>query len=93
MGLANSLDDTSNAVPGISTEEFDLSLDDIDDEELEAYIMSEHEFQCKSGLWHKCNAAYLEEQKGMFFINVPYGRTETSKVSFGRLLPEWRNML
>lgn len=67
MGLANSLDDTSNAVQNTSTaDEFDLSLEGIDDEELDAYIMSEHEFQCKSGLWHKFNAAYLEEQKSMY---------------------------
>lgn len=63
MGLANSLNDTSNAVQPVTALEVDLTFDDIDDAELDTYIMSEHEFECKKGLWHKRNAAYLEEQK------------------------------
>lgn len=70
MGLANSLDDTSNALAQNTSQEFDLSLDGIDDEELDTYIMSEHEFQRKSGLWHKRNAPYLEEQKSTYYKSV-----------------------
>lgn len=64
MGLVKSLEDTSNAVQnppmGLSV---DMSLDDIDDEEIDTYIMSENEYQKKDGLWHEMNAPYLEEQK------------------------------
>lgn len=70
MGLANSLDDTSNAIRNSPERHVDLSLDDIDDEEIDTYIMSENEYQMKHGLWHELNASYLEEQKsecGMIF--------------------------
>lgn len=69
MGLASSLDDTSNAAKSLLPVEVDLTFDDIDDEELDAYIMSEHEFECKKGLWLKRNAGYLEEQKSKCFYN------------------------
>ncbi|XP_065169196.1 transcription factor IIIB 90 kDa subunit [Atheta coriaria] len=62
MGLVNSLEDvvnTANALP----EEVDLSFDDIDDAELDSYIMNEDEIKYKDGLWHKVNAAYLAEMK------------------------------
>lgn len=67
IGLPSSLDDTSNAVTNNESEEFDLSLDDVDDEELDAYIMNESEVKRKSCLWLKHNAAYLEQQKGELF--------------------------
>lgn len=67
MGLATSLDDTSNAVQMPADMEVELTFDDIDDEELDAYIMSEHEYKCKSGLWYQHNAAYLEEQKSELY--------------------------
>ncbi|CAH0550097.1 unnamed protein product [Brassicogethes aeneus] len=63
MGLANSLDDTTNAIQATPALEMNLTFDDVDDAELDTYIMSEHEFQCKKGLWHQRNADYLEAQK------------------------------
>lgn len=63
MGLVASLDDTSNATAAAPSLEMSLTFDDLDDAELDTYIMSEHEFQCKKGLWHKRNADYLEAQK------------------------------
>ncbi|GJQ83146.1 putative DNA-templated transcriptional preinitiation complex assembly, partial [Trypoxylus dichotomus] len=63
MGLANSLDDVTNAPSNNTPVEFDMSLDDIDDAELDSYIMSEDEFQYKNGLWHKLNADYLDQLK------------------------------
>lgn len=43
-------------------EEINIS-DDIDDEELDNYILSEKEVQSKSALWNKVNATYLVQQK------------------------------
>ncbi|KAJ8924186.1 hypothetical protein NQ315_006977, partial [Exocentrus adspersus] len=63
MGLANSLDDTSNACQPSTAFEVDFTFDDIDDSELDTYIMTDTEFECKSGLWHQKNADYLEEQR------------------------------
>lgn len=44
-----------------TTDEIDVT--DLDDEELDSYIMSEKEADMKSSLWHKVNATYLEQQK------------------------------
>lgn len=66
MGLAKSLDDTSNAVQNSPDLAVDMSLDDIDDDEIDTYIMSENEYQKKNGLWHELNASYLEELKSKF---------------------------
>ncbi|EFA06650.2 Transcription factor IIIB 90 kDa subunit-like Protein [Tribolium castaneum] len=63
MGLASSLEDTSNAVQPPQPLDVDMTFDDIDDEELDSYIMSEHESQNKNAIWLKRNAAFLEEQK------------------------------
>ncbi|XP_045460497.1 transcription factor IIIB 90 kDa subunit [Harmonia axyridis] len=65
MGLAKSLDDTSNAPQAEAVEslEIDLNFDDIDDDEIDSYIMSENEYLRKNGLWNMRNAKYLEEQK------------------------------
>lgn len=63
MGLATSLEDTSNAVQSCPALPVDMSLDDVDDDEIDTYIMSENEYQKKNGLWHELNAPYLEEQK------------------------------
>ncbi|XP_060518423.1 transcription factor IIIB 90 kDa subunit [Cylas formicarius] len=62
MGLANSLEDTSNA-PQPEKVVFNLDFEDLDDEELDSYIMSEQEYRSKNGLWTKLNADYLEKQK------------------------------
>ncbi|KAI4468945.1 brf1-like tbp-binding domain [Holotrichia oblita] len=64
MGLANSLDDVTDTTSNNTAVEFDMSLDDIDDAELDSYIMNEDEFQYKNGLWHKLNAEYLDQLKG-----------------------------
>ena len=72
MGLASSLDDTSNAVQPHLPLEVDLTFDDIDDEELDSYIMTEHESQSKNAIWLKRNAAFLEEQKSKWcVIKIP----------------------
>ncbi|KAL3279181.1 hypothetical protein HHI36_016694 [Cryptolaemus montrouzieri] len=63
MGLANSLQDTSNSPASVEPLNVDMNFDDIDDAEIDMYIMTENEYQHKNGLWHKRNAAYLEEQK------------------------------
>lgn len=64
MGLANSLSDTSNALQPAPSIEVDLtSFEELDDAELDSYIMSDHEAECKKVLWHERNAAYLEQQK------------------------------
>ncbi|KAF2889585.1 hypothetical protein ILUMI_16588, partial [Ignelater luminosus] len=67
MGLADSLEDTVNIPLNTPTTEVDLTFDDIDDEEIDAYIMNKDEVEHKSGLWHKLNANYLEQQKGKLF--------------------------
>lgn len=64
MGLANSLEDTSNALQPSTAYEVNFTFEDIDDAELDTYIMTEDEFECKNDLWHQRNAEYLEEQKG-----------------------------
>lgn len=66
MGLANSLEDTSNAVQSSLALAVDMSLDDIDDDEIDTYILSENEYQRKDGLWHEMNAPYLEELKSEY---------------------------
>ncbi|KAG5895171.1 hypothetical protein JTB14_007338 [Gonioctena quinquepunctata] len=63
MGLANSLDDTSNAVQPTQEFEINLDFDDIDDKEIDTYIMSDTEFECKKKLWFSRNADFLEEQR------------------------------
>lgn len=63
MGLACSLDDTSNAVQPAQPLDVDMTFDDIDDEELDSYIMNEHESKNKNAIWLARNAAFLEEQK------------------------------
>ncbi|XP_044760962.1 uncharacterized protein LOC123318415 [Coccinella septempunctata] len=66
MGLAKSLDDTSNApsqIPSSDSLDVDLNFDDIDDDEIDTYILSENEYVHKNTLWHTRNAQFLEEQK------------------------------
>lgn len=67
MGLANSMDDCpdvrSQSKP-LEDGNGEIDLADIDDDEIESYIMSEREAQYKDSLWMKINATYLKEQKG-----------------------------
>ncbi|EFN75924.1 Transcription factor IIIB 90 kDa subunit [Harpegnathos saltator] len=41
----------------------EISINDIDDEELDSYILSEKESNYKSALWKKVNAEYLVKEK------------------------------
>lgn len=66
MGLASSLDDVVTAPSTTPTLEVTLNFDDIDDKELDAYIMNENEIKHKSGLWLEANAEYLKQQKGNY---------------------------
>lgn len=68
MCLANSLEEVVVTEPKVAPVEFDLTLEDIDDEELDSYIMSEDEIMRKNGLWHKHNATYLADLKRMYII-------------------------
>lgn len=48
----------------------EIDITDLDDEELDGYIMSEKEANIKSNLWNKINEKYLQEQKGRYKINI-----------------------
>ncbi|XP_066142850.1 transcription factor IIIB 90 kDa subunit [Euwallacea fornicatus] len=64
LQLPSSMDDTINALqPQQTQSNVSMSLDDIDDEEIDSYIMSSKEFEVKKDLWHKVNADYLRKQK------------------------------
>ncbi len=41
----------------------EYSLDNLDEEELDSYIVTEEEFLQKQKKWHELYATYLEEQK------------------------------
>ncbi|XP_022907378.1 transcription factor IIIB 90 kDa subunit isoform X2 [Onthophagus taurus] len=63
MGLACSLDDVV-ANPTVNQAiEIDITFDDIDDKELDSYIMTEDEYKSKNGIWHRLNADYLDQLK------------------------------
>lgn len=67
LRLPSTMDDTSNALqPQESQLNTSFNLDDIDDEELDSYIMSDKECQVKKDLWHVQNADYLRKQTGKF---------------------------
>lgn len=71
MGLANSLDDCSSIQPRsefVEDGNGEIDLADIDDEEIDSYIMSEREAQYKDSLWMKINATFLQEQKGILYL-------------------------
>ncbi|XP_029056056.1 transcription factor IIIB 90 kDa subunit isoform X1 [Osmia bicornis bicornis] len=57
----NETNGQTNATYENDTGEIDIA--DLDDEELDSYIMSEKEAQFKHNLWNKVNAEYLEQQK------------------------------
>lgn len=62
LGLVNTLDDIVSE-NNVNSEEINLTLDDIDDEEIDYYIMNDEEIARKHGLWHQNNAAYLNDLK------------------------------
>lgn len=45
-----------------------LDLADIDDNEIDGYLLSKEESRIKSMLWAKLNAEYLREQQGTVYI-------------------------
>ncbi|OXU25977.1 hypothetical protein TSAR_004101 [Trichomalopsis sarcophagae] len=68
MGLTTSFhgkEDASKESSALSFEnlEGEIDITDLDDEELDSYIMSEKEAQFKSTLWNKVNEKYLQDQK------------------------------
>lgn len=73
MGLANSMDDCSSIQPQSESVEDgngEIDLSDIDDDEIDSYIMSEREAQYKDSLWMKINATFLKEQKGILLSSA-----------------------
>ena len=50
--------------------EIDHSLDDLDDEELDSYIVTDEEFQQKKKAWLDLYAAFLEEQKSTLIDSI-----------------------
>lgn len=67
MGLI-SANDRENETNGQMNATFEnnsgeIDIADLDDEELDSYIMSEKEAQFKHNLWNKVNAEYLTQQK------------------------------
>ncbi|XP_015121966.1 transcription factor IIIB 90 kDa subunit [Diachasma alloeum] len=67
MGLGLSMNESHlndrNEDDLFETENGEIDMTDVDDEELDSYIMTEKEASMKSNLWHKVNATYLEQQK------------------------------
>lgn len=60
--LSTSVNDSS---PG-NVSDGELVTDDLDDEELNQYIMTDREAKFKDTLWMKINEDYLQQQKGIF---------------------------
>jgi transcription factor IIIB subunit 2 len=64
--LATLVDQEDNGVagPGERLEECELSLEGIDDKEIEMMLLSEEEAKIKAQLWYSENADFLKEQEG-----------------------------
>lgn len=60
----NSEPDPNTTVPG----DGELIADDLDDDELDQYILTDKESKFKDTLWMKINENYLQEQKGEFLL-------------------------
>lgn len=69
LGLVSTLDEVVSE-PNLNSETINLNLDDVDDEEIDYYIMNDDEIAKKDGLWHQNNAAYLEEVKSKYLIAI-----------------------
>ncbi|XP_034950050.1 transcription factor IIIB 90 kDa subunit [Chelonus insularis] len=70
MGLPTSIDDSNlksnrdhNNHNKFDNGTGEIDITDLDDDELDAYILSEHEASRKTNLWNTINASYLEQQK------------------------------
>ncbi|XP_043596258.1 transcription factor IIIB 90 kDa subunit isoform X1 [Bombus pyrosoma] len=67
MGLISTNDRENETKESVNTnfenDTGEIDVADLDDEELDSYIMSEKEAQFKHNLWNKVNAEYLNQQK------------------------------
>ncbi|KAG7466281.1 hypothetical protein MATL_G00163070 [Megalops atlanticus] len=65
LGLTESIQECISDQKGddINSENGDLDLNGIDDDEIERYILNDKEVKIKTQLWMKQNADYLKEQK------------------------------
>ncbi|XP_064180477.1 transcription factor IIIB 90 kDa subunit-like [Anguilla rostrata] len=65
LGLSESIEECIDAKKedDVTSENGDLDLSGIDDDEIERYILDDKEVQIKTELWMKQNADYLQEQK------------------------------
>lgn len=64
MGLlGDTRQNTSNETETV-VETGEIDLNDIDDNEIDSYIMSEQEATNKDSLWMKVNAEYLKDLQG-----------------------------
>ncbi|XP_003399823.1 transcription factor IIIB 90 kDa subunit isoform X1 [Bombus terrestris] len=67
MGLISTNDRENETKDPVNTnfenDTGEIDVADLDDEELDSYIMSEKEAQFKHNLWNKVNAEYLNQQK------------------------------
>lgn len=48
----------------------ELITDDLDDDELNQYIMTDREAKFKDTLWMKINEDYLQQQKGLYLVKI-----------------------
>ncbi|XP_017293758.1 BRF1 RNA polymerase III transcription initiation factor subunit b isoform X2 [Kryptolebias marmoratus] len=63
LGLQESFHTFAGSETGEVPQSGELDLKDIDDQEIEKYILNEKEVEVKTELWMKQNAEYLKEQK------------------------------
>lgn len=62
---------SNKIVPEVEPDDGELDLEGIDDNEIEAYLMTREEALKKKETWEKINADYIQQQKGVqnFVIN------------------------
>lgn len=48
--------------------EDEITLDGLDEDEIDSYLMTPEEAQYKDGIWTKINATYLEDQRSKHFF-------------------------
>uniref|UniRef100_A0A3Q0SYK6 Transcription factor IIIB 90 kDa subunit n=1 Tax=Amphilophus citrinellus TaxID=61819 RepID=A0A3Q0SYK6_AMPCI len=63
LSLQQTFQTTDTSEPGDQSQNEELDLEGIDDQEIDKYILNEKEVQVKTELWMKQNAEYLKEQK------------------------------
>ncbi|KAJ8673119.1 hypothetical protein QAD02_004381 [Eretmocerus hayati] len=87
MGLTSSFQNKENKTKEPSTLSFEnltgeIDITDLDDEELDSYIMSEKEAQFKSTLWNKVNEKYLQDQKGEAIEKMLQEKRISTKINY-----------